>query len=149
MSAKYVKITPDRVYLRYLPQKPTEAELWMGIVPNEWGNRLSGNDFVDLFAGHIRRMGHCQMKDVARLMEVTPLQLTVTITTLTGTGPKEWIEYFAIRAACEMLEETDWEAGEIARRLHFSAPLAFSRFFYRMKKMYPTQWRYKYAKRKE
>lgn len=146
-NTRYTPITPDRVYLRYLPHEPTEADLWMGIAPNEWGNRPSSNDFIDLFAGLVRRLGHCQVKDVARLMDVDAVHLTVTVTTLSGVAPKEWIEYFTIRAACEMLEETDWESKDIARKLKFSAPAAFSRFFYRMKKMYPTQWRYKYGKR--
>lgn len=141
MKENYTKIAPDDVYLSYLPKVPTEADRWMGLLPNEWGNKPTRNDFVDLFAGHIRRMGHCQVKDVARKMGVELKHLHYAILAMTGMGPQEWMAKFVTRAACELLEQTDWTVMRIARELNFSAPAALSRFFLRMTGMSPMEWR--------
>lgn len=142
----YTPISPKDVFLPFLAKELTEAELWMGVSKNEFGNRPSGCRFIDVFAGIIRSRGNVEVKEIAREMGAEYLPLLHTIDTLTDRTAREWVDWWVLASICEMLVQTDWQMKTIAGKLNFSSPSAMSRYFTTHKKVSLSQWRRK-AKR--
>jgi methylphosphotriester-DNA--protein-cysteine methyltransferase len=144
MESVYKKILPEEVFISIFDREPTEAELWQGISGREWtGNRPTGNNFIDLFASLLRKHGHRKPFFYARLMGVTEKELSMVIKAMSGISAAEWIWRYLHLASCELLKETDMSIGEVSKRLGFSSLNTFTRYFYRMEGMYPSDFRYR------
>lgn len=140
MNFTYDKITPDQVWVSFLPVG-AQGEEHSGMAVNEYGNRPTNNSFIDLFAGLIKQHGWHDAIFYARLMNLSPAALGYTVQTLTGVTAKEWISEFVMRAARELLTETDLTLGQIASKLSFTQLCPFSNLFLRYEKMRPKDWR--------
>ena len=136
MDTKYKHIRPADIYVSLFPEQPAED----APQPNEWGNLPSGNDFIDLFAGLIRKHGYRPVMFYAQQMGVPKRLMPSTILALSGLQAREWIHEYLILEVCEMVEKTDLQFKEIGERFHLS-PVSFSRFFQLMRKCQPFEWR--------
>jgi AraC-like DNA-binding protein len=141
MNTPYKKITYSDVWFSYFPKKVSEADLWMGRRVNAAGNLVTSNDFFDLFATLIKRIGYAPLKRYATRMGVPVAYLNPAIVAMTGLSPKVWIEEFTARGACELLADTNMPLGKIAEQLGFACHETFDRFFRRRFKMTPGDWR--------
>lgn len=139
METIYHKILPMQVFLPYIPVEPSEADRWMGHLPNKWGNRSSGNDFIDLFAGLVRIYAHRPPFFYAQLMGIQSSQLCVTLTTLTGLKVTDWIDYFVLMASDELLQ-SGCPPMQFYKKLGFTSVANFSVCYKRLKGMRPTHW---------
>ena len=140
MSTKYKHILPADIYVSMFPEQPAADTSHRNRTPNEWGNLPSGNDFIDLFAGLIRKYGYRPVAFYAREMGVPVRLMPHTILAMTGIHARAWVHEYVILAACELVEKTDLQFKEIGKRLHFS-PVSFSRFFQLMRKCQPYELR--------
>lgn len=137
MEKKYKKITPEQVFLSVLLKEPTEADRWTGRVPNDWGNRASGNDFIDLFAGLIRHYGKRTTAFYAKTMGVEQEQLNITIRTLSGMAVMNWVAYFVVMAADELMADGQTPIS-FFERLGFNDVRDFSFYYQKHKGIRPT-----------
>lgn len=141
METTYKKIRPADVYLSIQDKEPADAGREEGNIPNKYGNRDSGNDFIDLFAGIVRKYGHISTAEYARMLNLSPNELSVTIRALTGMSFRDWRDEYLRMACCELLEETKLNIMEISERMGFTSIYVFSRFFQNVQKYQPTEWR--------
>ena len=141
MSTKYKHIVPADIYISLFAKQPANDAPQQEPAPNEWGNLPSGNDFIDLFAGLIRKYGYRPVSFYAREMGVPVRLMPHTILALTGIHARTWVHEYLILEACELVEKTDLQFKEIGKRLHFS-PVSFSRFFQLMRKCQPYELRH-------
>ena len=139
-SRLYGYILPTDVYVSLLGEALPDADLQAGRVINEWGNIQSGNNFIDVFAGLIRKHGYRPVKFYASLMGVDLRLMPPTMLALTGISAREWIHEYLILEVCELIEKTDLRFIDIGKRLNMS-PVSFSRFFRLMRKCQPYEWR--------
>lgn len=137
MEEKYILITPQQVFLPYLAKAPSEADLWTGNVPNAWGNRASGNDFVDLFAGLLRKHGKRTLAFYAKKMGVAPRDLNTTLRTLTGMTVVQWMAHFVLMAANEIMA-TGQTPSQFFHKLGFNDVIDFSNYYTYHKGARPT-----------
>jgi len=140
MDTTYKHIRPIDIYVSLFPEQSAEDMPQSERTPNEWGNLPSGNDFIDLFAGLVRKHGYHTVAFYAQKMGVPVRLLSPTILALTGLQAREWIHEYLILEVCELVEKTKLQFKEIGERLHFS-PVSFSRFFQLMRKCQPYEWR--------
>lgn len=139
MDKTYEFIKPQDVYRSLLANELSEEELWNGKSVNEYGNYVSRNDFIDLFAGLIRKYGYRPAKFYAKKMGVAPRWFAGAIMATTGMLPLEWIHTYLNIEICELIEKTDLQMTEIAKKLEFS-PASLSRFFKLRNKMQPYEY---------
>ena len=100
--------------------------------------RLTGNNFMDLFASLVAEGGG-DTKALAKRMGVKPALLSPAIEAMSGLTAHEWVVRYKHMAACDKLGYcTGRDISGIASQLGFSKS-AFSHFFYRMEHCYPTQ----------
>lgn len=137
METTYKKIVPEKVFLPILYTEPTEADLWMGRVPNKWGNLDSGNDFIDLFAGILRHYGKRSTAFYAEKMGVDAKQFYATIQVLTGLTVSDWEVYFVIHATDELMDSGQ-RITQFHKRLGFDDIRNFSHYYKKHKGMRPT-----------
>ena len=140
MNTKYKQIKPSDVYYSIVEEELTNPEGWRTVLSNEYGNYPSGNNFIDLFAGLVRKYGHTPIKTYAKMMGVSYAHLSGAIGAMTGMEPRQWVHEYLNLAACELIEKTDWSMKQIAKRLNFSQ-VSFSRFFVLMNKCQPYELR--------
>ncbi len=103
----------------------------------------TGCAFLDLFARHVMTIGKAPAAVFAKRMGVEELPLTITLTTLSGVGIREWTDTFAGTVVELLLRETDWRIGRIAEAAHFTSLTVFSRWFRRRYRCTPQEWRWR------
>ena len=147
MDTRYKHILPADIYVSLMPKQAAE-DSQPEIMPNEWGNLPADNNFIDLFAGLVRKHGYYSVQFYAKKMGVEYRLMSPTILALTGISPRQWIHEYLILEVCELLENTDLTFTEIGKRFNMST-VSFSRFFKLMRKCQPYEWRteHKYGKR--
>lgn len=141
MEEKYKPIHPEDVFITVFDRPPTEEELWRGVSRDFNGNRPSGNNFIDIFAHIIRKYGRKDVQDYARIMGVSSSSLCGAIRALGGMGAAEWRNQYLLLEAKELLENTSMEITDISKRLGFTQPSVFSKFFRSQTKKQPYEWR--------
>ncbi len=146
METKYKKILPSDVFITILDSSITVNRDGL---PQLNGNRLTGNDFINLFAQLIHKYGNLQSQRYASMMGVDAIVFSSAIVAMTGIGAREWICGYLDLASCELLEKTDLPIAEISKKLNFSSAVSFSQFFYRIHKCYPSEWGHRVRKRKK
>ena len=142
MKFTYNKYPPSEVIPFYTPRELTEEEKERGLTLNEYGNISTGNEFIDQFAALIRKIRWGTHGDYARATGIDIRLLNATIQTLTGQAIYEWVEYYTLLGAYEMLRDTDKEIKEISKQLGFSQVSIFSRFCKNRTKQPPKELRY-------
>lgn len=143
MEEKYKKIVPEDIFITIFKREPTEEELWTGASRKYPGHYDSGNDFMDLFAGLIRRHKHKSTLFYAKRMGVTGLELNMAIRAMSGIGAAEWINRYLMLAAKEILEHSNYSISEIAKALDFSQLSVFTKMFTDRFNMSPSEYRLK------
>lgn len=141
MKYTYRKITPSDIWFSYRPKELSESQISSGLRLNEFGNIPSPNDFIDLFAGLIKRLRYVPLSVYATRMGISEAYLSPAIVAVTGLSPKAWIAEFTGRAACELLSETQMPINKISKQLGFLNVETFSHFFSRKYKIAPSTWR--------
>ncbi len=101
----------------------------------------TGNEFIDVFVGLVRKYKRMPVKQYADAMGLDIHVFLPAVIALTGMGAHEWISEYMRLACCELLEKTDWSVSEIAKRAGFSSISTFSQFFYRVQKCQPYAFR--------
>ena len=140
MEIKIKKILPADVFVSANNPELADVELWKGASINRWGNRVCGNEFIDIFANLIRRYKIRSMPFYAKKMGMQAYELSTIIKVSSGISSASWaIEYLTLEA-CDLLENTNKSIEEVGRILNFT-PSAFCQFFVRNKKCSPTEWR--------
>ncbi len=146
MEGKYKKILPEEVFITIFEREPTEAELWMGVPAKGFeGHRPTGNNFMDLFARLLRQHGHKKPEFYAHKMGLKTHEFNLCIKGMSGVTANEWIWRYLHLASRELLAKTKWKVTEVGQRLGFSSLNTFTRFFYRMEKLHPLDYRWKYG----
>lgn len=108
-------------------------EMFAGII------RLTGNNFMDLFASLVEEGGGMDTEALAKRMGVKPALLSPAIEAMTGLTAHEWVVRYKHMSACDKLgSRTGRDISGIASQLGFSKS-AFSHFFYRMEHCYPSR----------
>jgi AraC-like DNA-binding protein len=103
--------------------------------------RLTGNNFMDLFASLVEEgCGH-SAKGMARTMGIKPLLLSAAIEAMSGLSAHTWAMDYLHLSACDKLRNGDREITSLAGRLGFGSVSAFSHFFYRRERCYPSQFK--------
>lgn len=148
MEEKYKKILPEDIFITIIKREPTEAELWMGASRECPGHRKSGNDFMDLFAGLVRRYRHQRPQFYAKRMGVTGMELNMAIHAMSGICATEWISRYLMLAAKEILVDTNYSISEIAGILKISQLSVFTKMFTERCKMPPSEYRLRNKKEK-
>ena len=129
MKDLYRKYAPEEVFLFYFERELTPEEIDRGIVLNEYGNVPTGIEFLDCFAGLVRRFGR-QLQDVyAEAIGVEKRALVLTIHTLSGRTFDEWVDYLLFFGAYEILKNPDKKILDASQMLGFSQPSVFSKYF--------------------
>lgn len=141
LEDKYKPILPEEVFITVFDRKPTEEELWTGLSSDFNGNRPSGNNFIDLFASVIRKYGRRDIKEYARIMGVSPDHFNGAVHALGGMSAFDWRNRYLLLEAQELLEKTPMKLKEISDKLGFTQPSVFSKYFRRLTKMEPYEWR--------
>ncbi len=143
MEEKYKPIRPEDVFITAFKRQPTEEELWHDITLKSNGNRPSGNNFIDLFAHLIYTHGRKDIRDYARMMDVSADDLYRTIRVLGGMSAPEWRNRYLLLEAQELLTKSKMEISAISKILGFSQPSVFSHFFHSLTGKQPFEWRNK------
>lgn len=141
MEETYKQIRPEDIFITFFDREATEAELWQGIPLHFEGNRPSGNNFLDLFARLVRRYGRKDISVFAKRMGVETGDLISAIRAISGLSARDWMNGYSLLAAKELLEKTDWQIGEISRKLGFTQLCVFSKFFQVKTGMQAWEWR--------
>ena len=143
MAFTYRKYTPEEVFPFYTKRELTPEETAKGMKLNEYGNVPTGVDFLDRFAGLIRQLRWSTLEDYAKVTGIDERRLSATILTLTGRTFNEWIDFYVLLGAYEMLENTKKKATEIGKILGFSQLSVFSKFCKNRTKYTPSELRYR------
>ena len=129
MKDLYRKYVPEEVFLFYFKRELTPEEKDRGIVLNEYGNVPTGIEFLDCFAGLVRRFGRQQQDVYAKAIGVEKRALVQTVHTLSGRTFDEWIDYHLFFGAYEILKKPRTKIYEASKKLGFSQPSVFSKYF--------------------
>ena len=134
------KIRPTDIFIPAFDRDAASIEQWKGTPINASGNRISGNEFIDIFASLIRKYQNRTTMFYAKKMNLPTLELSTAIKALSGISANQWIIEYLTLEACDLLKNTDKTITEIARYLNFSQSV-FSMFFVRNMKCPPSEWR--------
>ena len=140
MESKFRKILPEDVYISIFDREPDERENLPDASEKECnGNRLAGNDFMDLFVRLLRKHGHKKPEFYAQLMGLTPSEMRVSIRAMSGILANEWIWRYLHLASRELLQKTNLNMTEVSEKLGFSSLNTFTRYFHRMEGISPSE----------
>lgn len=142
MEEIYKKILPEDIFITFFKREPTEEELWTGASRKYIGHYDSGNNFIDLFAGLIRRYGRKGTPFYAKRMGMKGVELNMAIHAMSGISSNEWINRYLMLAAKDLLAHSDYEISKIAKWLGFSQLSVFSKMFIERCKMQPREYRW-------
>jgi AraC-like DNA-binding protein len=138
---KYKLILPSDVYITSAQWREIISDRKNGIShPEITSIRLTGNNFIDLFALLIEGGAGIEAKKIAKAMGVPPIFLTPAIAAMTGLSAHRWASDYVLMSACDKLRYRNDISG-LASRLGFGSLSAFSHFFYRHTHKYPQDWR--------
>jgi AraC-type DNA-binding domain-containing proteins len=143
MKSWYKKIYPDDVILFFIKRELTEEEVAAGIVLNEYNNVPTGIDFLDKFAGTLKRIRWSTPKDYAKLLGMKSSDLNIVLHTLTGNDTRAWIDHLILLGVNELLEKTNRDMYTISKDLGFSHQSMLSRFCLQQTKLSPNELRVK------
>ena len=142
MADFYKKHTPEEVFLFYFKRELTDDEVAAGITLNKYGNVPTGIEFLDYFAGLVRRFGYASSETYAKAIDVPEAALKYTISTLTGRSINEWIDYYVLLGAYEVLKNKRKELKEYVREVGFTQYSVFSKYFKKRTKETPSDMYY-------
>ena len=147
MDGLYRKYAPEDVIPFYLKRDLTEQEIEHGWQLNKYGNVQTTNEFLDVFAGLVRKLRWATLDDYAAHLDIPPNDLNATVRVLSGKTVREWVVYYVLLATNELLRNTNKNVDAISKELGFSQASIFSRFCKQRLKKYPTdlRWRMKLA----
>ena len=143
MVKGYKKVLPEDVYTSINSvEKIVEAA--DGTITKHYvcPNKISGVEFMDMFAGYVWAKPYGSHAYYATKMNVSIKELGQTVRVLSGISTQEWRDRFLNMAACELLLDSELSITEVANELGFGNLVLFSRFFLRHNKQRPLYWRY-------
>lgn len=92
---------------------------------------------------HIRENAydHINLGDLAKALEMTPVQLTRRFRAAFGKTPSDYVTELRLRKACKLLEETTLSLDQIAGQCGYENGFYLSRIFTRKKSVCPSEYR--------
>ncbi len=141
MKYEYKKTLPEEIYISVIDRQTTEKELWLGYPAKFTGNLPTENAFINLYANLVRKYQFLDSKDYAKMLGLTSNDFSATIRTLTGLNPNDWRDRYVMLSAYDLLRLTNMNMTEVSKRLGFTNPSIFSRYFKAHTKLTPTIWR--------
>ncbi|MDR1681557.1 MAG: helix-turn-helix domain-containing protein [Prevotellaceae bacterium] len=141
-TEKYKPILPADVYVTEAQRTAVIADRRNGIPhPEITSIRLTGNNFMDLFASLVEGGGGLMVKNLAKRMGVKPRLITPAIEAMTGLPAHEWVKRYLHLSACDKLRNGYHRVSDIAHMLGFRSVSSFSHFFYRLEHCHPKKYR--------
>lgn len=144
MNTKYRKYAPRDIFISFLGREATEEELWLGAQGGVIYNKLTGIEFLDIFASMVHQNMCHYAYFYARKLGVTTTELSGCLKVLTGLKTDEWITAYLWLAIRDVLLHTDWPLSEVAKKMGFSSLKTFSCSFIKRVGIPPSDWRRKY-----
>lgn len=138
---KFTPITPAQVYNGLVENPAEDVEMLADILRE---NIPSGNNYIDWFAGEVRKYGKRDASEYAGIMGAGSRHFDGAMRCLTGMSAHSWINEYLRLAACDLVEHTDFNFKTIGKLLGFSQS-SFSQFFRAYQHMQP--WEYRSLKR--
>lgn len=149
MNLEYKKYPPKEIYIyiSILGRETTEEERWHGAQGGVVYNKGTGYEFLDLFAAMVNRYMNHDIQFYAKKLGITSAELSSCLKVLTGLKGDEWICEYRWLAIRELLLQTDWTMGQVAKRTGYSTVKTFSRAFIDRIGVPPSHWRSRYKKK--
>ncbi len=144
MKSNYQKTGPTQVFTVRVDRELVQESLSKGYYRYSYTMAVAptNNSFIDLFAGLVSKHGKRYQKDgYAAMLGVTGLQLNVILQGLTGASFTDWVDA-CLQPLCKgLLRDTDWPVTKIAEIGGFTSSTVFCRYFQRLYKCSPMDWR--------
>ncbi|RIJ48617.1 AraC family transcriptional regulator [Maribellus luteus] len=138
-TINYTPILPEHVYVglaENIEANPDARKLTDVVLENKSG----GNNYIDVFAGLVRRYGKRQANDYAQMMGAEFRHFDGAVRCLTGMSAHGWVNEYLRLVACDLVAKTTLNFKEIGKILGFSQS-SFSQFFKAYAHMQPWEYR--------
>ena len=143
MDFTFKKVLPEEVFVSIgSAQQPEPRGVEGSKVPPQCANKISGVEFMDVFARLLWYYPHADIKFYAGRMNLSGSTLSCMVLALSGITAVEWRDRYVNMAARELLEHGMTTIADVAKRLGFSSICAFSSYFSKHNHKSPKQWRY-------
>jgi hypothetical protein len=131
MSATFKQFTPSELYISL--SEPVSPD-----TTNPTNIPASGCDFLDVFVKNLRQYGYRTTKYHARLLGISPTELSFTVLTLTGMTFTDFVIAYILLMANDLLKEKKRDLKAVSERLGFGSYSGFYRFIMRNMKEKPS-----------
>lgn len=144
MDYSFKKVLPEDVFVSALPvSKTSQVSKEENSDHEQCPNKLSGVEFMDVFARAVWHQMHANAPYYATKMQIPTDHLHKVIMTLSGISFAQWCDRYVNLAARELLEHSMLSIGQVSKRLGFNSPQIFSKYFYQHNsKNTPKEFRY-------
>ena len=139
MELNKQNLRPENLFLTALTK---EEQQWK----ESEKNIITGNTVIDALADLVNTYGLKPPLFYEQHLNA-PKSLSHILKTYTGMDFKQWCTQYTRLMVKELLVETDYTLNTIAKRVGFSGGTTFSKWFIRIEKQSPSNWRAK-AKQK-
>ncbi len=143
MDYSFKKVLPEDVFVSALPVLSTsQGSEEENSTFEQCPNKLSGVEFMDVFARAVWQHMHADASCYATKMQIPTDHLHKVVMTLSGISFAQWCDRYVNMAAIELLEHSMLPIGEVGQRLGFNSPQVFSKYFYKHNNRSPKEFRY-------
>ena len=143
MNFTFKKVLPEEVFVTIESAKlPEQRDEEGNMLPTECPNKISGVEFMDVFARLLWHYPYADIGFYADKMQLSTKNLNQMVLTLSGITTVEWRDRYVNMAARELLEHSMTSIGDVAKRLCFTNIHTFSRYFSKHNSKSPKYWRY-------
>ncbi len=143
MDFTFKKVLPEEVFVSIGTAHQPEIRGNEGSeLPPQCANKISGVEFMDVFARLLWHYPFADIKFYAGRMNLSGSTLSCMVLALSGITAVEWRDRYVNMAARELLEHGMTSISDVAKRLGFTSISAFSRYFSQHNHKSPKQWRY-------
>ena len=143
MDYTFKKVLPEDVYVSIFPlDKSSKTDEAGNKHAPECANKLSGMEFMDIFARMLWYWPYADIKIFSDKMQVDTPTFACVVNTFSGISTVEWRDRYVNLAARELLAESMMSITDIAEYLGFTSIHTFSRYFAKHNGKSPKHWRY-------
>lgn len=136
------EFTPKRLYVsRLKARRVVNSEGWMRMEPYP-PYEPTGNDFIDRLAGVLAKTQNFRVSHIVQLMGLEKTLLASLLLHYSGMKLRPFLLAYRMLVAQELLQCTDVDLHEVARRCGIGSYPAFSRLFRREVGASPREYRY-------
>ena len=143
MDYTYKKVMPEDVYVSMHPIIETIDVNGELIKQKKCPNKISGVEFMDLFAHLVWEHPTASAGYYAHKMGLGIRDFATIIRIYSGLTALQWRDRYFMPGIYEMLMETNYNVSDVAKKLGFSSIEVFNKYFTRHNKCSPKAWRYR------